>query len=340
MKCLVSIAARAVRIVFVAVACVLPLAAAERTQTTTTVIHASADDLWRAHTTPEGIVKLWSVAHAELDLRIGGTIKTHFDAKAKIGDADTIVHTILAYEPGRMLALATHAPENAPDAVKRWCERGWHVTRIDPLGVELARVTVTGCGYGDDADSDAAWEFFERGNAWEFEQMRKAFGDAEGRKKGEDALVSLRTLSGGDFVATDELSDGRVVRAHSRWSQIPGGFLVCESWLSDDAQPLRERSRTLYGIDPATGALSFWKFGEGGALARGTARIDSEKCVGHDWTLDAPNAEPRKLYVQIAVREDGYTYRAQPSVAEATTIAEFVFRHVTELPPEFAHAQR
>lgn len=333
-------AALAARIALVSLALAAPLLAAERTQVTTAVIHASADELWRAHTTPEGLVKLWGVAHAAVDFRVGGTLQTHYDEKAKLGDPGTIVHTILAYEPGRMLALATRAPENAPEAVKRWCERGWHVTRIEPLGAKLARFTVTGCGYGDDADSDAAWEFFQRGNAWEFEQMRKSFGDADGRKASDEALARLRKLAGGDFVATDELADGRKVRSHSRWSQLFGGFLVCETWLSDDAQPLRERSRTLYGLDPATGALSFWKFGEGGSIARGTALLDGERGVGHDWTLDAPGAEPRRLYVQIEPRDDGYLYRVQPSLAEQTTVARFEYRRVAELPAEFAHAAK
>ena len=340
MHALLVRASTTARLLLAALALATVTNAAEDTQVTTTVVQASAEELWQAHLSPEGLKKLWGVAQADVDFRLGGAIRTHDDPAAQLGGPGTVVHTILAYEPGRMLALATRMPDGAPEALRRWCERGWHVTRIEPLGAKLARFTVTGCGYGDDADSKLAREFFERGNAAEFELMKRNFGGEPARQASEQAFARLAALVGHDYVAEDELGVGRVVRAHARWTRIVGGFLLCESWISDDGASLRAQSHALYGLDPALGTVGFWKFGEGGTLTRGTLLLDGERGVGHDWLLEAPGAEPRRLYVQIEPGAEGYLFRAQPSLEEKTTLVHFEYRRVADLPPGFEHASK
>ena len=70
------------------------------------MIQAPVDAVWAAFTTKEG-QESWNVAHAEIDLRIGGVMRTHYDAAGRIGDPNTIENTILcvraaadAHDPG------------------------------------------------------------------------------------------------------------------------------------------------------------------------------------------------------------------------------------------------
>ena len=85
------------------------------------MIEAPVDAVWAAFTTKEG-QESWNVAHAEIDLKIGGKMRTHYDAAGRIGDPNTIENTILCFEPRRMLAIqVTNPPEKFPykNAIKK-----------------------------------------------------------------------------------------------------------------------------------------------------------------------------------------------------------------------------
>lgn len=163
-------------------------AAAERPNIQSIVIEAPAEEVWAAFTTPEGIRRAWGVAQAEVDFRLGGAIRTRYAAAGKIGDPDTIVNTILAYEPGRMLAIRPTAPANAPEWLRTVCETAWSVIRTDPLGTSRCRVSVVGLGYREGPAYDTARKFFDQGNAWTLAQMAKALG----RQPAADPLAPIR----------------------------------------------------------------------------------------------------------------------------------------------------
>src|SRR5688500_17609411 len=101
-----SLAARASAMICVIVglaAVLIQPAAAAEPQVTEGFINAATPEVWRLFTTAEGY-QLTGVAHAEVDLKVGGSIRTHYDPKGQLGDAGTIVQEILAYDPERMLA--------------------------------------------------------------------------------------------------------------------------------------------------------------------------------------------------------------------------------------------
>ena len=78
------------------------------------VIGAPLDAVWAALTTKEG-QESWNVSHAEIDLKIGGKMRTHYDPNGRIGDPNTIENTILCFEPKRMLAIqVANPPVNFP----------------------------------------------------------------------------------------------------------------------------------------------------------------------------------------------------------------------------------
>lgn len=129
----------------------------------TAELEAGLDDVWDAFTTNEGL-RMWMAPLVEIDLAVGGTIRSSYDPGGTLGDESTITNTILAYDPGRMLALkATGYPEGFPFA--RAARETWSVFYFDALSPSKTAVTIVGLGYTDREDSRKMREFFEPANA-------------------------------------------------------------------------------------------------------------------------------------------------------------------------------
>lgn len=142
-------------------------------QVTEGFINAAPAEVWRIFTTAEGY-KQTGAAQAEVDLRIGGTIRSHYDPKGQLGDAKTIVNEILAYEPERMLALRIkQAPADFawPEAITDT----WTVIYLTPAGDNMTQVRIIGLGYTDSAQSQAMRKFFAEGNRTTLEHIAKGY---------------------------------------------------------------------------------------------------------------------------------------------------------------------
>ncbi len=148
-------------------------AAADRVLRTEAIVHAPVAEVWKAFTTQDGI-QSWMVPVAEVDLRLGGTLKMNYNPQAKIGDPGTIVHHIQSYEPERMLATSFTAPQGASPEAKL-AQQTWVVYRFEPVAPAETRVTVTMMGWGTGPEWDKSYEFFRNGNEWEMEQLIKRF---------------------------------------------------------------------------------------------------------------------------------------------------------------------
>jgi uncharacterized protein YndB with AHSA1/START domain len=137
------------------------------------LIHAPVDAVWAALTTKEG-QESWNVAHAEIDLKIGGKMRTHYDAAGRIGDPNTIENTILCFEPRRMLAIQVLSPpEKFP--FKSAIKKVWTVIYFENAGSSLTRLRIVGNGYGDDEESRKLRSFFEKGNAYTLQKLQERF---------------------------------------------------------------------------------------------------------------------------------------------------------------------
>jgi uncharacterized protein YndB with AHSA1/START domain len=137
------------------------------------MIHAPVDAVWAALTTKRGL-ESWNVAHAEIDLKIGGKMLTHYDAAGRIGDPNTIENTILCFEPRRMLAIQVLSPpEKFP--FKNAIKKVWTVIYFEDAGLSLTRLRIVGNGYGDDEESRKLRSFFEKGNAYTLQKLQEKF---------------------------------------------------------------------------------------------------------------------------------------------------------------------
>jgi uncharacterized protein YndB with AHSA1/START domain len=137
------------------------------------VIPAPLEAVWEVLSTSEGYTAL-GPALADVDLRVGGTIRSRYRADGVLGDAETIENVILAYEPPTMIALRIQKiPATFP--FKQAWSKPWTVMTLTPVtgGTHLR---VASFGYGSDDESSAMRRFFEAGNRQTIETLRRHFG--------------------------------------------------------------------------------------------------------------------------------------------------------------------
>jgi uncharacterized protein YndB with AHSA1/START domain len=151
-----------------------PVAGAQTEAVTTeVVITAPVTEVWRAFTSPDQM-RQWMVAHAEIDLRVGGKMLTHYDPAGAIGDPNTIENTILSMDPPRMLSIkATKAPQDFP--FKAAIDSMWSVQYFDEISPQRTRVRCVGHGFGPDEESQKMRAFFEKGNEFTLQRLQHHF---------------------------------------------------------------------------------------------------------------------------------------------------------------------
>lgn len=150
----------------------LVLQAAEP-QVTEGFVNAPVAEVWRLFTTAEGY-KATGVDKAEVDLRVGGTVRAHYDPQGTLGDPETLVNEILAYEPERMLAIRLQKPP-ASFKFAPAQEGTWTVIYFTPSGADMTHVRIVGLGYRDDEQSQALRRFFAEGNRSTLDRIAKRY---------------------------------------------------------------------------------------------------------------------------------------------------------------------
>ena len=119
-------------------------------------------------------LRSWLAPHAEIDLRIGGLMRTNSSSKGALGDPETIENRILSFEPGRMFSIqVSKAPVKFPfpSAIARM----WTAIYLEPAEPARTRLRVVGLGFGPDEESQKMRAFFEKGNAVTVDQLRRRF---------------------------------------------------------------------------------------------------------------------------------------------------------------------
>jgi uncharacterized protein YndB with AHSA1/START domain len=137
------------------------------------VVNAPVAAVWNAWTTTEGL-KAWIAPHVDIDLRLDGLMRSHYDPKGTLGDANTIENRVLAYEPERMLSIrVAKAPESFPFRAR--VGEMWTVLYFQPTADGKTLLRIVGLGFGSDEESRQMKEFFRQGNAFTLSQVQKRF---------------------------------------------------------------------------------------------------------------------------------------------------------------------
>jgi uncharacterized protein YndB with AHSA1/START domain len=137
------------------------------------VVGAPIDEVWKVFSTAEGY-QLLGPALAEIDLRVGGTIRSRYRADGALGDAETIENVIIDYRAPVMMAIRIGKPPASFPFKEAW-KSTWTVLTLTPTE-DGTLVRATSYGYGTDEESIAMRRFFEAGNQETIETLRRHFG--------------------------------------------------------------------------------------------------------------------------------------------------------------------
>jgi len=152
------------------------------------IVKAPVKDVWRAYTTNNGWVA-WASPIAEIDLRVGGTIKTHYGDNAKIGDAGTNTLHIVNYVPERVLTLRAELSDRWPEVMKEDDGRLMNVIVFEEIHEKSTRILSYGVGYRDIPAYDKLLEFFIPANERLFKKLKDCLEQQDlENSKSEDNL--------------------------------------------------------------------------------------------------------------------------------------------------------
>jgi uncharacterized protein YndB with AHSA1/START domain len=144
------------------------------------IVDAPIAEVWRIWSTSEGY-KVLGPALAEVDLRVGGTIRSRYRADGVLGDAETIENVILAYEPPTMMAIKITKPPATFPFKEAW-RKPWTVLTLVPLEGDRTLIRAASLGYGTDQESLAMRRFFEAGNQQTIEAVQRHFARTDETK--------------------------------------------------------------------------------------------------------------------------------------------------------------
>ena len=122
-------------------------------------VNAPLDSVWNAYTTKEGW-ESWVVPLAEVDLKVGGSIKTNYNPEGEIGDSTTIYTHIINYVPKRLITLQAEITENFPDFMKKEAKDFYNVIYFDQRDNGSTNVKSFGIGYKNNAKYLALMNYF------------------------------------------------------------------------------------------------------------------------------------------------------------------------------------
>jgi uncharacterized protein YndB with AHSA1/START domain len=140
------------------------------------IVEAPLDAVWAAWTTSDGL-RSWLAPHAEIDLRVGGRMRTNYSAQGTLGDPQTIENTVLSLDPRKMLSIkVAKTPDGFPfpNAIQQM----WTVLYFEEAGPGRTKVRVVSLGFRPDEESQKMRAFFDRGNAVTVEQLQRHFSKA------------------------------------------------------------------------------------------------------------------------------------------------------------------
>jgi uncharacterized protein YndB with AHSA1/START domain len=141
------------------------------------VVDGPIEEVWKVFATSEGY-KVLGPALAEVNLGLGGTIRSRYRSDGTLGDAETIENTILAYEPPTMMALRiSKTPQSFP--FKEAWKSTWTVITLVTVENGKTLVRAASLGFGTDEESVGMRRFFEAGNQAVIENVQRHFaGDS------------------------------------------------------------------------------------------------------------------------------------------------------------------
>jgi uncharacterized protein YndB with AHSA1/START domain len=137
------------------------------------LVEAPLAEVWNVWSTGAGL-RQWMAPHAEIDLRVGGLMHANYRPDGQLGDSQTIVNTVLSFEPMRMISIkVVKAPDGFPfpNAITQM----WSVIYFTAVDANKTAVREVSLGFGADEESQRMRAFFNKGNSATMRQLQKHF---------------------------------------------------------------------------------------------------------------------------------------------------------------------
>mgnify|MGYP005984207061 CR=1 FL=1 len=109
-------------------------------------VNAPLKSVWDAYTTKKGY-ESWAAPLAEIDLKVGGYIKSNYNESGEIGDTTTILTHIVNYVPLKILTLQAELTDNFPEFMKKEAQDFYNVIYFDQNPDGMTTVKSYGIGY-------------------------------------------------------------------------------------------------------------------------------------------------------------------------------------------------
>jgi uncharacterized protein YndB with AHSA1/START domain len=124
------------------------------------IINAPVARVWDAWTTSEG-AEAFFAPRCIIEARPGGKYEMLFDLDEVPGKQGGEGNVVMAFQSGKMLSISWNAPPEYPDIR---IQRTHVVVFLEPINPSQTKVILHHDGWGEGAEWDAVFEYFER--AW------------------------------------------------------------------------------------------------------------------------------------------------------------------------------
>ncbi len=151
----------------------LPLAAQERAINEKIIVKASAEEVWKAWTTSEGI-KTFFAPDAHVDARVDGPFHIYMNPFAQPGLKGADDMRFLALQDKKMISFTWNAPPFLPEARK---QRTVVIVRFISRGDQLTEVTLHHVGWGEGGEWDKTFDYFSKTWPNVLKNLKKRFDD-------------------------------------------------------------------------------------------------------------------------------------------------------------------
>lgn len=135
-------------------------------------VNVPIDSVWNTCTTKEGWESAF-VAVAEIDFKVGGSIKTSYNKNATIGNSTTIVIHIVNYVPKKILTLQAEISENFPEFMKKEAKDFYNVIYFEEIHKRKTKIISYGIGYKNNPKFLSLLKFFISANEMSYLNLIK-----------------------------------------------------------------------------------------------------------------------------------------------------------------------
>ena len=123
------------------------------------IVDTPLELVWDAYTTGEGW-EMWAAPLAQVNLTIGGKIRTNYNPNASLEDSTTNTLTIVNYVPLKLLTLQADVTKNWPVFMQKDHKRLFNVIVFEEINERQTKVISYGIGYTTDPDYMELMNYF------------------------------------------------------------------------------------------------------------------------------------------------------------------------------------